>query len=338
MNFMTSISKNILFFGQSRSQRDACFKELRSQLRKGYSRTQASGSLATLETENSGAGSMETAWRASEQMKNKTSDGRSPPAKRQAAEADAAASGEPRTPRPADSLPGERAQAAGSAPQRTEPKTRDGSSGSQAPRKGGTKGKGKGSDLADLQDQVTLLKKATLANHDAIRELQNNLEYVCIYGNLENPILKAHYDEGRKYFELKKQTLQELEKASGEERAAALKALGPASASQFLAVVETTLKQFPDQPTADTPELAHWNRLKELNAKLQTCDAQEATKLAGTWVSGKAHGSNRKITAKPTIHAAAWSSLIYFLKKSGLRVFQDKAPRDGLHRAIQGSM
>ena len=282
---------------------------------------------------------MATAWRASAQVKDKVSDGPSPPAKRQAAEADAAASGEAfLTPRPADNLPGERARADGSAQQRTEQKTRDGYSGSQAHRKGGTKGKGRGSDLADLQDQVTLLKKATLANHDAIRELQSNLEYVCIFGSLENAILKAHHEEGRKYYELKKQKLQVLEQASGEERAAALKALGPASASQFLAVVETTMKEYPDQPPADTPELAHWNSLKELLEKLQSCDVHEATKLAGTWVSGKAHGSNRKITAKPAIPAAAWSSLIYFLRKSGLKVFQDKAPRDGLHRAVQGSM
>ena len=223
-------------------------------------------------------------------------------------------------------------QAAGGAPSLTGPKIKDGSAGSQARNKGGTKGKGKGK--SDVQSQLNLLAKATLANHDAIRELQANMQYVCIYGPEDNPLMKVHLDEGHKYYELKKLTLQKLEKAEPEQRSEALRALGPASASQFMAVVEAMVQ---GEPQAATPEHKHWTVLLALKGKLEAGTLHESASLAGTWVTKKAHGTSKKITARPSIEADAWSSMFLFFKQNGLKVFTgQKAPRDGVHRALQG--
>ena len=91
------------------------------------------------------------------------------------------------------------------------------------------------------------------------------------------------------------------------------------------------------EPQATTLEHKHWTVLLALKGKLESSLADEAASLAGTWVTKKAHGTSKKITARPSIEADAWSSMFFFFKQNGLKVFQgQKAPRDGVHRALQG--
>ena len=143
-------------------------------------------------------------------------------------------------------------------------------------------------------------------------------------------------DEGLKYYELKKLTMQQHEAAAHEKRTEALRALGPVSASQFIAVVEAMAST---EPREGTTEHAHWTKVVELKAKLADSTVDQATQLAGTWVTRKAHGTSKKITARPLIGEDVWSSMIFLFRQSGLRVFTgQKPPRDGVHWALQGTL
>ena len=207
------------------------------------------------------------------------------------------------------------------------------SSGKAAPSKYLQKGKGKGARAGGSKDQIQLFAKAILSSHDAVRELQCNLGYTYIFGDVNNTVMAAYLQEG--FYDLEQKLLKENKNEPSEAFSAALRKLGLASASQFAAVIEILAKEQPQDVDSAKP---FWGIVKKVDEVLKGSDSWErACHLAGTWQTKKAHGDNRKIVAMTRLSSGHWSAVIFLLKRAGLVVHTgQKAPRDGLHRAVQG--
>ena len=209
-------------------------------------------------------------------------------------------------------------------PSKDTPKDRGGAKG------GKSKGKGKGSQA----DSVQLLAKAILSTHDAVRELQSNLDYVFIYADEKNKVMAAHIAEGKAFYALKQRTIQDNKDLPPAQLSEKLRTLGPASASQFIAVLEAITEDEPPEGDSVKP---FWCLVRSLENELKGASNWErAAHCAGTWQTKKAHGSNRKIIAKPRLEEGVWNAVICLLKRAGCVVHRgQKPPRDGLHRAVQ---
>ena len=141
--------------------------------------------------------------------------------------------------------------------------------------------------------------------------------------------------EGKAFYDLKQTTLERNKDATPEKRTEALRLLGPPSASQFAAVVE---KLALDKPGEADPAFKHWEKVKELDEHLKSqSNWHDAARIAGTWQTKRAHGTRKKFVAKPDLPKDQCLSVITLLRRAGLTVhYGEKAPRDGLHRAVQG--
>jgi len=232
---------------------------------------------------------------------------------------------------------GRGSKGAGKAQKLTGSGTKDGSSGQAQTSKGGISANG-GKPLSnkELTSAVALLAKASLSSHDNIRELQANLDYTYMFAPEDNAIMETNLSEGKSYFSLKTQTLKAAEGDTPEDRTEKLKALGPAAASQLAAVidklVETEIKQ-------GDPAHAHWAKVKECHELIQGMSLEDMVRVTGTWQTRKAHGTNKKIVARPgsRMKEDAWDSICFMCARGGMKVhLHQKPPRDGVHRAVQG--
>ena len=232
---------------------------------------------------------------------------------------------------------GRGSKGAGKAQKLTGSGTKDGSSGQAQTSKGGISANG-GKPLSnkELTSAVALLAKASLSSHDNIRELQANLHYTYMFAPEDNAIMETNLSEGKSYFSLKTQTLKAAEGDTPEARTEKVKALGPAAASQLAAVIEKLVETEVKQ--AD-PAHFHWAKVKELSVGIQGMALDDMVKMTGTWLTRKAHGSNKKIVARPGpgMKPDIWDSICFLCARAGMKVHRhQKPPRDGVHRAVQG--
>ena len=146
--------------------------------------------------------------------------------------------------------------------------------------------------------------------------------------------MAAHLAEGKAFYALKQKVISELKDEKPEVIADKLKELGPPSASQYAAVLEALTE---NEPNEGDPARPFWALVKKHETELKVSKTWEPTaRAAGTWITKKAHGSTRKIIAKPRLSDDLWSAVISLLRREGLVVHQgQKAPRDGVHRAVQ---
>ena len=141
--------------------------------------------------------------------------------------------------------------------------------------------------------------------------------------------------EGKAFYDLKQKVLKDNSDEPPEALSAALRKLGPASASQFAAVIEILAKEQPKDGDSAKP---FWGIVKKIDEELkETYSWERAAHLAGTWQTKKAHGENRKIVAMPRLSNEHWPAVTFLLKRTGLVVHTgQEALRDGLHLAVQG--
>ena len=147
--------------------------------------------------------------------------------------------------------------------------------------------------------------------------------------------MATNLSEGKSYYTLKTATLKAAENSTPEARTEKLKALGPAAASQLAAVidklVETEIKR------GDSAH-ARWAKVKEFHEMIQGMSLEDMIRVTGTWQTRKAHGTNKKIVARPgsRMQADTWDSICFMCARSGMKVHRhQKPPRDGVHRAVQ---
>ena len=235
---------------------------------------------------------------------------------------------------------GERAAEGGEPQKRTRSKTGAPSAGTAARSRGGTNAKpGEGGQKVlnnkELSQAVSLLAKASLSTHDSVRELQANLGYIYMYAPADNPIMAANVEEGQSFFKVKSAALKDLANAPQEKKDEKLKELGSATASQLLAVFEKLVDNKPQE--AEKEALAHWQQIQKLHEQLSQSTQAEVSRVAGTWQTRKAHGTTKKLIIRPNLEPRPLTSLVFLCRRGGMKVHTDqKAPRDGLHRAVQG--
>ena len=232
---------------------------------------------------------------------------------------------------------GRGSKGAGKAPRHTGSGTKDGSSGQARTSKSSINVNG-GKPLSnkELTSAVALLAKASLSSHDSLRELQSNLDYTFMFAPEDNVIMATNLSEGKSYYTLKTATLKAAENSTPEVRTEKLKALGPAAASQLAAVID---KLAETEIKPGDPAHAHWAKVKECSESIQGMSLEDMVKVTGTWLTRKAHGSNKKIVARPGsgMKEDTWDSICFMCARSGMKVHRhQKPPRDGVYRSVQG--
>ena len=178
----------------------------------------------------------------------------------------------------------------------------------------------------------SLTKKCTLSTHDAVRELQANMNYVCAVGKKGNPLMMQVDQEGKDYHQL---TLQLKEAAVDSGDFSKVKDNGAASGHVCLRVHQ----YLSELEIGEEEKEAHKHLLfvQKVNGQMREKSMLAGQEIAGTFMINRSQKSIKLVMCMntPEDHSKA---LIFLMRRVGLTLYRGKPPRQGLFRALQGTM
>ena len=188
-------------------------------------------------------------------------------------------------------------------------------------------------EVKALRKELTLTKKCTLITHDAVREIQGGLGYMCAMADKTNPLMVEVCSEGADYNKLQ-MTLKE--EAGEKEDFTELQKLGPASAHVLLRVMKYLTQSIEVKPEEEEAS-KHAELVKSMYEELKTKETKFVAAQAGTFLIRRTQRKT-KLIMHTNLQASHNTALLFMLRRAGCTLYEGKPPRDGPHRALQGTM
>ena len=169
----------------------------------------------------------------------------------------------------------------------------------------GTRAPNSDGGLRHLADRVDALSKLSLETHDAVREVQAKLGYVCYLLPKTHAVIVAVEAEIGKFRDLAKAA-----RAKSEETAAPPELIGAQAAHIFPVLLESLDKAVEGMGPATSE---HRASLKSMLSELdERGSPDQVLSVLGTLLYGKGHGDKRKFIVAHNLSAPQGHALDYF--------------------------
>ena len=192
----------------------------------------------------------------------------------------------------------------------------------------GTRAPNNESGLRHLTDRVDALSKLSLETHDAVREVQAKLGYVCyIFPKAHAAVTEVESEIG------KFRDLVRAARAKSEDSGDPPELIG-AQAAHIYPVLLETLDKTVVKTDATTEE--HRATLKEMIDDIEiSMNPDQMRGVLGTFLYRKGHGDKRKCIVAHNLPEKQALALDYFLLQAGAEKKTGKPPRSGPARGVQ---
>ncbi len=190
-------------------------------------------------------------------------------------------------------------------------------------------------EVTKMRNDVSLMKKCILSDHDDIRNLKADLGYWCAVAPRAHPLMVEVLEEGIQYHMMLLGLKEKIDKDDYENTSKEVKEAGAGSAHIFSRVVDYLAEA--EIRESETEAKQKMEYIKRLKTQLHQSNPQSLTQTLGTFQVQKSQRTV-KLIMNLKIDEPTYDSVRYMMRKVGLKVYAGKPPRDGLHSALQNTL